>query len=60
MLPEHFYFTGAGWLGYFLYVPVALLMTGLIYWFLLRKISQAIIRWSVMVVLSLVLFTWPL
>ena len=60
MLPEHFYFTGAGWLGYFIYVPVALLMTGLIYWFLLRKISQLIIRWSVMIVLSLALFTWPL
>ena len=60
MLPEHFYFTGAGWLGYFIYVPVALLVTGLIYQLLLRRISLLVIRWPVMIIVSIVLITWPL
>ena len=60
MLPEHFYFTGAGWLGYFFYVPVALFICGLIYWLLLRRISHAIIRWSFTLVLSVALVTLPL
>ena len=60
MLPEHFYFTGAGWLGYFIYMPIALLVIGLIYRLLLRRISLLVIRCPVMIVTSIVLITWPL
>ena len=60
MLPEHFYFTGAGWLGYFIYVPIALLVTGLIYRLLLRRISLLVIRWPIMIITSMALITWPL
>jgi hypothetical protein len=60
MLPEHFYFTGVGWLGYMLYVPVALLITGLVYWLFLRRVRWMILRLGVLLMLSLTLTTLPL
>ena len=60
MLPEHFYFTGAGWFGYVFYVPFALGLVGLLYAFVLRKIPIRIIRWPVLVILVITLLTAPL
>ena len=60
MLPEHFYFTGAGWLGYVFYVPLALGLVGLLYAFVVRKIPIKIIRWPVLVILVIVSLTAPL
>ena len=60
MLPEHFYLTGAGWLGYFIYVPIALFILGLLYWLLLRRIPIIVIRLIILVVLSIPLLIFPL
>ena len=60
MLPEHFYFTGVGWFGYVFYVPLALGLIGLLYAFVLRRITVKIIRWPVMVILVIALLTAPL
>ena len=60
MLPEHFYFTGAGWLGYVFYVPLALGLVGLLYAFVVRKIPIKIIRWPVLVILVIASLTAPL
>jgi len=60
MLPEHFYFTGTGWLGYIVYIPIGLaLLTGL-YLLLLRRITSIALRFISLVVLSVILLTWPL
>ena len=60
MLPEHFYFTGAGWFGYVFYVPLALGLVGLLYAFVVRKIRAKLIRWPVLVILVTALITAPL
>ena len=60
MLPEHFYFSGAGWLGYAFYVPVALLSIGLIYWFIFRRISTKAVRIFGLFAVSLIFMTIPL
>ena len=60
MFPEHFYFTGAGWLGYFVYIPIALFILGLLYWLLLRRIPKIAIRLILLIILSVPLLTFPL
>ncbi len=60
MWPEHFYFSGAGWLGYFFYFPAALLISALTFWIGFRRISKLPVRWGATVVFSLILITLPL
>ena len=60
MLPEHFYFTGAGWFGYVFYVPLALGLLVLLYAFVVRKIRAKLIRWPVLAILVIILLTAPL
>lgn len=60
MFPEHFYFTGAGWLGYFLYLPMAILGTVIVYWLVLRRFRTRIVRYSTVLVILLPLVTFPL
>ena len=60
MLPETFYLTGAGWLGYFIYVPIALAIIGLLYWLLLRRIPVIVLRIVSLFIISVPLLTFPL
>jgi len=59
MLPEHFYFTGAGLLGYLLYVPVVVIGIGLLYGLLLRHIGAGVLRWGTTVTLAVTLLSLP-
>ena len=60
MFPENIYLTGAGWLGYFIYVPIALAVIGLLYWLLLRRIPIIVIRIVSLFIISAPLLTFPL
>jgi len=60
MLPQHFYFTGTGWLGYIVYIPIGLAVLVTMYLLLLRKISGTSIRLISLAALSVIVLTWPL
>jgi len=60
MLPEHFYFTSAGWLGYILYMPFGLLAAWIVYRYALRRIPLSPVRWLITPIVSVSLLTLPL
>lgn len=60
MLPEHFYFSGAGWLGYIAYAPAAAMLLPLFNQLFLRRISNVRSRKFWLVLLAVPLVTWPL
>jgi len=60
MLPQHFYFTGTGWLGYIVYIPIGLAVLVTMYLLLLRKISSISVRMFSLVSIAVFLMTWPL
>ena len=60
MIPETFYLTGAGWLGYFVYVPIALAVIAFLYWLLLRRIPIIAVQIISLIMVSIPLLTFPL
>ena len=59
MLPEHFYFTGAGLLGYLLYAPLVVFLLILFHRYLLRRFMGPAPRWGLSLILSVVLLSLP-
>jgi hypothetical protein len=60
MLPSQFYFSAPGWVGYLIYVPIAIVGVSAIYRLLLRRISNNATRIVSLSAISIVLLTWPL
>ena len=59
MLPEHFYLTGAGLLGYLLYAPLVVFLLVLLHRHLLRRLLGPVPRWGTSLVLAVVLLSLP-